>query len=209
MKEGLLKLFNLVPLLSEPGPVITTETPAPQQQNPHFSPQGSGPGLATAKTAPGSLDGLGTAPRLAPSLGFRRGPRRSGSEAGLRAGADTGPEGHRGAQASGVGCWGRQPGARETTPEAPRDALCHGSPPPRRTRSCTGGRGQRALRSADDRAGPGPGTRQAPHAPPAPRGHPPAPRSPKSPARPLRSRGLAAIGSRRRRAASSSLSAGR
>uniref|UniRef100_F1MS62 L-aminoadipate-semialdehyde dehydrogenase-phosphopantetheinyl transferase n=1 Tax=Bos taurus TaxID=9913 RepID=F1MS62_BOVIN len=127
--EGLLKLFNLVPLLSEPGPVIRTEPPAPQQQNPHFSPQGSGPGLANAETAPGSLDGLCTAPWLARSLGLRRGPCRSRrSEAGLGAGAGIGPEGPRGAQTSGVGCWGRQPGALETTPEAPRGALCHGSP---------------------------------------------------------------------------------
>ena len=87
----------MVPQLSEPGPVITTEPPTPQQQKPHFSPQGSGPGLTTAETAPGSLDGLGTAPRLARSLAFRRGPRRSRrSEAGLG-----GRGGHRAGRASG------------------------------------------------------------------------------------------------------------
>lgn len=87
----------MVPQLSEPGPVITTEPPRPQQQKPHFSPQGSGPGLTTAETAPGSLDGLGTAPRLARSLAFRRGPRRSRrSEAGLG-----GRGGYRAGRASG------------------------------------------------------------------------------------------------------------
>lgn len=160
--EGLLKLFNLVPQLSEPGPVITTEPPRPQQQKPHFSPQGSGPGPTTTETAPGSLDGLGGS-AARPKSRAGRGPRRSRrSEAGLG-----GRGGYRAGRASGrsrppeLGLGEGNPGPGKQLPRRPAAPSVTGSPlAPAQDRAAWGGRKTKPSFLCGRRGGPTPGTRR-------------------------------------------------